>query len=195
MRILADQELVSQAGPTSAKLAVSCEFSAALTGLLAEARAAVKRDPSAAEWCLDRLELLLAQTSSTVCDDERAAVRSGGLAPWQAARVKRYVDANLGDRLSTAELAKLVRLSGNHFSRVFKASLGCPPHEYIVRCRITRAKELMLQTDTPLSQIAVACGLADQAHLSRLFRRLVGASPSGWRRENSLPQQWRRSVR
>ncbi|WP_225890025.1 helix-turn-helix domain-containing protein [Indioceanicola profundi] len=49
--------------------------------------------------------------------------------------------------------------------------------------RIERAKHLMLTTDEPLARIALDCGLADQSHLTRLFRTRVGMSPQSWRRE------------
>ena len=55
---------------------------------------------------------------------------------------------------------------------------------YIVRLRLELAQRLMLTTEDSLSQIALACGLADQAHLSKLFGRLVGETPSAWRRRN-----------
>jgi AraC family transcriptional regulator len=47
----------------------------------------------------------------------------------------------------------------------------------------------MLLTDEPLASIAVACGLADQSHLTRLFHRIVGASPASWRRLRCSPRQ------
>ena len=155
-----------------------------LAMLLAEARAAIASDPGRADQCLDRCETLLLQPHAPVLNHERSAPNSGGLAPWQVSRVQRHVDANLTDRLTTAELAALVRLSDNHFARAFKATLGCPPHAYVVSRRISYAKELILQTDTPLCEVALTCGLADQAHLSRLFRRIVGDSPSAWRRQH-----------
>ena len=164
-------------------------FSAQLADLLAEARAALKFDPSTADRCLNRCELLLLNTPSAPSLDNGARFTScGGLAPWQTTRVERHVDANLTARLSTADLAALVRLSENHFARAFKTSIGCPPHAYVVQRRIMHAKALMIDTDTPLSQVALDCGLADQAHLSRLFRRLVGDTPSAWRRLHRVPQ-------
>src|SRR5690606_2306493 len=68
--------------------------------------------------------------------------------------------------------------------RAFKESFGTTAHMHIIRLRLELAQRLMLTTDEPLSQIALACGLADQAHLSKLFRREMGETPSAWRRRN-----------
>jgi AraC family transcriptional regulator len=168
----------------SATTGVSYEFSAALTNWLAEARLAISHDPRTADWYWDQFEVLLLRNGAC-CFDE-IEVPSCGLAPWQRARITSYVDSNLAKRLSTAELAALVRLSASHLRRAFKASLGCSPHEYVIQCRIVRAKMLMLETGISLAQIAFECGLADQAHLCRLFRRRVGISPSAWRRGRQL---------
>jgi AraC family transcriptional regulator len=162
---------------------VSYEFSSALTNWLAEARLAISHDPSTADRYWARFEVLLLRNGAC-----RIEVPSCGLAPWQRARISNYVDANLAKRLSTAELAALVRLSTSRLRRAFKASLGCSPHEYVIQCRIVRAKMLMLETGISLALIAFECGLADQAHLCRLFRRRVGISPSAWRRGQQLRQ-------
>ena len=164
----------------------SNEFSVALTDWLREARSAIKHDPRTADQYWARFEVLLLRNGSLASIDNRTGVSSCGLAPWQRARITRYVDANLTGRLSTLQLAALVRLSTSHFCRAFKADLGCSPHEYVIRCRIVRSKTLMLETGISLAQIALECGLADQAHLSRLFRRQVGTSPSAWRRRQEL---------
>jgi AraC family transcriptional regulator len=75
-----------------------------------------------------------------------------------------------------------VKLSTSYFSSAFKTSFGLSPHNYIVAQRVEFAKQLMLNTSAPLCEIALDCGLADQAHLSRVFRRLTGTTPSAWRR-------------
>jgi AraC-like DNA-binding protein len=106
----------------------------------------------------------------------------GGLAPWQIRKVAAHIEANLDTSIRSSELAALARLSSCHFSRAFRESFGCSPLEYINQRRVERAQGLMLSTVAPLSQIALDCGLADQAHFSRLFRRFVGESPSTWRR-------------
>jgi transcriptional regulator GlxA family with amidase domain len=105
----------------------------------------------------------------------------GGLADWQLRKVIRHVDEHLGTSLACEDLAALVRLSTGHFCRAFKSSVGEPPHTYLIRQRIQRAQRLMVETRDSLSQIACACGLTDQAHLTRLFRKSVGTTPRAWR--------------
>jgi AraC family transcriptional regulator len=81
-------------------------------------------------------------------------------------------------------LAKLVSFSKSHFSRAFKQSLGLPPMTYVKMRRIERAKTLMTSTNQQLTEIALICGFADQSHLNRSFRRVLGVSPGRWRRTN-----------
>ena len=106
----------------------------------------------------------------------------GGLAPWQVRRVVTYIDAHLADSIRCADLACVTRLSVSHFMRAFRESFGAPAHAFLMRRRLERAQGMMLTTDTALGQIALDCGLADQSHLTRLFRKLVGESPAAWRR-------------
>ncbi|WP_407676446.1 helix-turn-helix domain-containing protein [Povalibacter uvarum] len=93
-----------------------------------------------------------------------------------------HVEANLDATIRNEDLAAIARLNPSHFGRVFRNSFGVPPHEYVIRRRVERAQGLMLTTAASLSEIALDCGLADQSHLTRLFRRLVGESPRAWRR-------------
>lgn len=109
-------------------------------------------------------------------------IHRGGLAPWQVSKVLTHIEANLGAPTTTTELANLVRLSRFHFSRAFRKTFNDSPHAYLMRRRVERAQGLLLTTTTPIAQIAVSCGLADQAHFTRLFRRFAGESPSAWRR-------------
>jgi AraC family transcriptional regulator len=115
-------------------------------------------------------------------EQDSGLIHRGGLAPWQVCRVLTHIEAHLGAPTTTAELANLVRLSRFHFSRAFRKSFNDSPHAYIMRRRVERAQGLMLTTTTPLAQIAASCGLADQAHFTRLFRRFAGESPRAWRR-------------
>ena len=185
MQELAFQEIMAPAAtpPTG----VSSDFLAVLDGLLAEAKAEAPRERSlTVEW-IDRFESILAQARSPSLFDASATPRTGGLAPWQVSRVKRYIETHLSQRLNVSELATLVHLSDSHFARASKTSLGCSPHAYVIQQRIHFAKRLVLETDLPLSQVALESGLADQAHLSRLYRRFFGVTPSASRRHHSSP--------
>jgi AraC family transcriptional regulator len=114
------------------------------------------------------------------------------LAPWQVCRVMAYIDANLDTPIKNKDLAAIAHLSVFHFNVTFRNSVGDSPHEYLIRRRVERAQGLMLSTEKPLSEIAAECGLADQAHLTRLFRRIAGESPAAWRRARANPPvRWR----
>jgi AraC-like DNA-binding protein len=147
--------------------------------LLEDLGRALERDLSAARAAADRLVQFLA----TARPCEGTPIR-GGLAPWQRRRIDQYLEAHLEESIHVETLAEALPLSVSHFCRAFKETFGETPHAHIMRLRLERAKHMMLSTEEPLSQIALACGLADQAHLSKLFRRRVGESPSNWRRRH-----------
>ena len=109
------------------------------------------------------------------------------LGPWQARRVFAFVRANLAGRFEIEQLAAAARLGAGRFSTAFHADFGLYPCEYIIRRRVKRAQEQMLLTDKPLAAIAAACGLADPAHFTRVFRRIVGMTPGRWRRLRRSP--------
>jgi AraC family transcriptional regulator len=117
----------------------------------------------------------------------RAAPAGPRLAAWQVRRVKEYIDLRLETPIRNRDLAALVDLSEFHFAVAFRNSVGHSPHEYVIRRRVARAQALMLSTDKPLCDVAFECGLADQAHLSRLFRKVIGESPAMWRRAARAP--------
>ena len=108
----------------------------------------------------------------------------GGLATWQTRRTLAYIEANLASKMEIDDLANVVALSRSHFSRAFKRSLGYSPMEYVVVRRVERAKTMISGTRESLAEVALACGFADQAHLNRRFRDVVGISPGRWRRSN-----------
>lgn len=111
-------------------------------------------------------------------------LQPGGLATWQAKRTLAYIEANLASKMDIDDLANVVALSRSHFSRAFKHSVGFSPMEYVVVRRVERAKAMISGTREPLAEVALACGFADQAHLNRRFRDIVGISPGRWRRSN-----------
>jgi AraC family transcriptional regulator len=166
------------ASPMQQLRSVVAELFAALTSTLNDER-------DSAEDSLNRAAEMLQAVD--VARPAQKHETKGGLAPWQIRKVTAHVEANLDMPIRSSELAAIARLSPCHFSRVFRDSFGCSPLEYVMRRRLERAQGLMLSTDAPLCQIALDCGLADQAHFSRLFRRFVGETPRSWRRARVAP--------
>jgi AraC family transcriptional regulator len=93
-----------------------------------------------------------------------------------------YIDEHISDALSVSDFAALLGLSKAHFSRTFKHTFGEPPYAFVIRRRLERAIQYMLETDLPLSDIALRCGFVDQPHLCKNFRRSMGHTPAAWRR-------------
>lgn len=109
--------------------------------------------------------------------------RRGTLAAWQVRRATEFMTAHLGDDMPLSGPAAACGLSASHFARAFKSSVGLPPHRWVLVQRVLRAKALLRESDRGLSDIACACGFADQSHFTRVFTRIVGLSPGAWRRQ------------
>jgi AraC family transcriptional regulator len=106
---------------------------------------------------------------------------SNGLSRERLQRVRDYIEAHLGDRMTLADLAGVASLSPYHFSRSFKLALGINPQRYLIQRRLERAKTLMLRTDQSVARIAQEAGFADQSHLTSIFRRETGMTPGQFR--------------
>lgn len=104
--------------------------------------------------------------------------RRGGLPDKALQRVTRYIDEHAGDCLDLAALGRAAGLSSSHFGRLFKASMDMTPHEYVMRRRVTKAEELLQQTDKKEVEIAFLCGFSDDTLMARWFRRVMGCRPS-----------------
>jgi AraC family transcriptional regulator len=149
--------------------------------LLQTAKRELERDREAAKASLVTASSIL---QSEIDRRSRAkGARAGALAAWQIARVCAYIDENLHRTIHAKDLSAVAQRSMAHFSRSFKQALGEPPHAYVVRRRLERARHLMITSSASLSEIALSVGLSDQAHLCRLFRLTFGQSPSRWRRD------------
>jgi AraC family transcriptional regulator len=105
----------------------------------------------------------------------------GGFAAWQSRRLAAHVDANLAGKILIKDLAASLGMSIGYFCRAFKRTFGMPARVWIRHRRIELAQGLMLTTDVSLSEIALNCGMSDQSHFTRSFRRIVGETPSSWR--------------
>jgi AraC family transcriptional regulator len=110
----------------------------------------------------------------------------GGLSTWQMTRVLDYIERHLSDKIAVQELARLVGEGCDWFQRAFKSSTGIPPYRFIAGRRLALACALLKTTREPLSQVALYCGLYDQSHFSRTFRRNTGMNPAAWRRAHAV---------
>jgi transcriptional regulator GlxA family with amidase domain len=133
------------------------------------------RDPSGA---------IIDHAGSAALGISKPVVR-GGLAPSALRRVRDYVEANLEAKIELADLAALAKLSRCHFAYAFKQSLGCTPHRYVMSRRLEKARELLAAASSPISEIALVTGFADQSHFSRCFRAFFGISPLAFRRSRA----------
>lgn len=156
-----------------------------LAELLIEASSVFDTDRAKAKCCIERAVELVRGRECLPSSLARPRLR-GGLSGWQVKQVRHYIETNIGQRIPVGELAALMRQSVGHFFRTFRESFGESPQAYILRQRILRAELLIRNSDDTLAHIALECGLCDQAHLSRLFRRINGVSPSAWRRQVAL---------
>jgi len=116
-----------------------------------------------------------------ICDRGPRQIPRGGFAPWRSRRLAAYVDANLSGKIVIRDLAASLDMSVGHFCRAFKRTFGLPARIWIRQRRIELAQGLMLTTGASLSEIALTCGMSDQSHFTRSFRRIVGETPSSWR--------------
>lgn len=105
----------------------------------------------------------------------------GGLSSAALRKVTDYIQANLHEELSLRQLAHLTRLSSFHFAHVFKQTTGLAPHRYVLTQRIALAKTLLESTRLQLAEIAFRVGFSSQAHLTVMFRKIVGCTPGSYR--------------
>ncbi|MGF1568856.1 MAG: helix-turn-helix domain-containing protein [Nodosilinea sp.] len=100
-----------------------------------------------------------------------------GLPPRVLRQVIDYIHDYLAQDLSLETLATIAHISPSYFSRLFKQSTGLSPHQYVIQCRIDRAKQLLKQGKLSIAEVAYRSGFTHQSHLSHHFKRLVGSSP------------------
>jgi AraC family transcriptional regulator len=132
----------------------------------------------------DGLSVALLRRLEALSDVPPEIRARGGLAPWQLRRVLDHLQTNLAENPTVAALARIAGLCPSYFRQAFKATTGTTPHQWLIEARCVRAKHLLLDSSMALAEIALEVGFCDQAHFTRCFRRVVGASPGGWRREH-----------
>ncbi len=101
-------------------------------------------------------------------------------------RVIQHIHREFSSSITSQELADIAALSVSQFERRFGDSFGVSPRQYLLRIRIEAAARLLASTEQTVSEIAIACGFHDHAHLSKSFRKMVHVSPTQYRAANRL---------
>jgi AraC-like DNA-binding protein len=154
-----------------------------LAGIAAALLPALERPAETSRLFLDHMALALcAHLASTYGGARSRRATVAGLAPWQERRAKELLCGNLARHVSLAEVAAECALSRGHFSKAFKTTTGQSPHAWLIERRIEAARQMLQASSASLSEIAIACGFADQSHLTRVFGARTGSSPAQWRR-------------
>lgn len=132
----------------------------------------------------------LAMTAHMTCVyggmNQAAGMPRSGLAAWQERRAKELMSASLHEEIPLSRVAMECGLSVRHFSRGFRLSTGMPPHRWLLKHRLERARDLLRSRALSLSDVAALCGFADQSHFTRAFTATMGVSPGAWRRRHTV---------
>lgn len=110
--------------------------------------------------------------------------RSGAIPEERLRLLLQFIAENTCGNIRVEDLAKLSGMSIYHFSRCFKQSVGASPHQYLMRVRVLKSRDLLSRrgADLSLSGVAYECGFADQAHFTRVFKKITGATPAHYRK-------------
>jgi AraC family transcriptional regulator len=107
----------------------------------------------------------------------------------QERRALDFIEAHVARDFDLEQLARETGVSEYHFIRCFKASFGASPYQFVIRMRLDRAVEMVCKSSVPLSEVAVSCGFSDQSHMTRAFRKILGATPGTIRSRQVFEQR------
>jgi AraC family transcriptional regulator len=127
-------------------------------------------------------ELLKFELGRVGSQQQRQPFIQSGLTAKQIRIVTDYMDSRLTDKVAISEFATLLDMTRFHFIRTFKRATGVPPHQFMIQRRIERAKELLAERHTTVAEVAAKSGFSSAMELTRTFRRIVGTTPSTYRR-------------
>jgi AraC family transcriptional regulator len=105
----------------------------------------------------------------------------GSLSTPKLRRTTAYIEAHLAQECSVTELAAVAQTSPAYFARLFRQATGQTPHQYVIRCRIERAKRLLRETEWPIIEVSHHVGFTDQSYFTAVFRKHVTTTPNGYR--------------
>lgn len=139
--------------------------------LIREVTAGLPQSDEGLELAVDVLVLEASRLGAAPAGPSAAVVHPA----VQTAR--ELLDQSYDRRWTAAELASRTGMSQNYLTELFSRDVGLSPHQYLVQRRLSRAVELLEQTDLPITRIAVDLGFSSASHFARVFRRHAGRTP------------------
>ncbi len=150
-----------------------------IQGIFSALRDELESDKIGGHLLIDSLKMTLAiHLLRNYCTTQpKLKSYADGLSAFKRQQVSEYINEHLHQDLKLGEIAAIAQMSPYHFLRLFKQSMGVTPHQYILQCRIEKARYLLQHSKLSIATIAVRVGFCDQSHLSRYFKRIVGVTP------------------
>ncbi|MCA0757712.1 AraC family transcriptional regulator [Paenibacillus sp. N4] len=139
------------------------------------------RLPGSRQAVLLHLQHILLMLSRSAYAPESPQPATAAAPGWMTS-ILTYIDEHPGDALGLSELARLASVTPAHFSRVFKKLTGMNVTEYVTTKRIIRAKELLIETEDSIADIAGRCGFESVPHFHRMFKKLTGMTPAHYKK-------------
>ncbi|MBN8458105.1 MAG: helix-turn-helix transcriptional regulator [Verrucomicrobia bacterium] len=151
-------------------LVLGCNFDSAT------ALAALSREEDVSAWLANMLERVM------------DAIRDNRRYPNAVLLVRAvaFMEEHMGEALDRDTVARAAGLSGSHFSHLIREKTGRTFTDWMVRCRVDRAKALLRRTDKSLVQISLESGFGDQSYFNRVFKRHTGTTPRAFREQSSI---------
>lgn len=147
--------------------------------------------------CADALRLAMAIRLASLGSQAAAAGKQDELKPkarraralqaWRLKRVIEYIDNHPSGNIGLSDLASIAGLSRMHFASQFRTATGLRPHQFLLRRRVRRSKDLLRDRTMAIAEIALTVGFQTQAHFATVFKNIVGCTPRQWRLIDQMP--------
>jgi len=95
-----------------------------------------------------------------------------------------FMEEHYTEAICFEKLANIAHMSLRNFQRIFRRCMGITAHQYLQKLRIDHARELLTETDLPISELAIRCGFKDSNYFTRTFRQHCNSTPSSWRQNS-----------
>lgn len=116
-----------------------------------------------------------------------------GLSKYKLQQAISYIKEHLTENLSLKEISRVVEMSPHYFASLFKVSTGTSVHQYVIRCRMERAKHLLRKEDLSIAEVSQQVGFQNQGHFTTVFRRYTSTTPKIYREAKNQVLGRRRS--